>query len=267
MSSTTSTGTTRRNAEPAAAGGVTRPTASQLARIKAVPAASSQQRAADTSNSKAKAAPGRAIPIAKGNSGGKEKSAKGSDPAPKNERRKALVVKRPETPLTETEDEDEGERNVVEEDAAAVPAEIPLPPSPIPDEQPETEPENEEPKTDDEVSTAGISEDGQPSYPEDVSPTDSVEEPLSPPLALVIDPATPTPKASLGLAHYAVAVEQTPISALVDTIHRGFLFTPSQTSFDEDDEDEEGSPDRTFRMDADSQALRIAPLSWGRRKS
>ena len=118
-----------------------------------------------------------------------------------------------------------------------------------------------------------------PPSPAEASPLQEVETPTEtilatddkertprhlPPLQpqFVIDPTTPiatTKPLSM------LAVEQTPITALVDSIRDGFLFTPRPgADDDEDDYDEEA--DNTFRIDS-LEPLHIPPLNWTRKTS
>lgn len=90
---------------------------------------------------------------------------------------------------------------------------------------------------------------------------------------------TATPKASSSQPYHPLAVEQTPISALVDSIRHGFAFTPrpgdaSMSYIAEEDEEDVWEGDMTFlhvdgsgrggdvNVDA-SRFLTTLPLSWG----
>lgn len=71
---------------------------------------------------------------------------------------------------------------------------------------------------------------------------------------------TVTPKA-VPSAVPAFMVEQTPITALVDSIRAGFMFSPrgADSTFEDDDE---GECERTF-MAGEPQYFKTLPLSWG----
>ncbi|KAI0691773.1 hypothetical protein BC835DRAFT_101252 [Cytidiella melzeri] len=94
------------------------------------------------------------------------------------------------------------------------------------------------------------------------SDTDDIKPPFASQPSLLIDPATPTERAK---PPSATTVDKTPISALVDSIQHGFMFTslPSGNGWVEDD-DEDLDPDDTFTA-RDMEFLRIAPLSLGRK--
>jgi hypothetical protein len=113
-----------------------------------------------------------------------------------------------------------------------------------------------------------------PSPPADLAPTSheqlvpETDKGTNEPSRSILDtqldssPELTTPKAGLK-AFDALAVEQTPISALVDSIRNGFVFAPEypNTIYPNDNDDD---LDHTFiAQDCDSQ--QILPLNWARR--
>ncbi|KAI0342070.1 hypothetical protein BDW22DRAFT_1358197 [Trametopsis cervina] len=93
---------------------------------------------------------------------------------------------------------------------------------------------------------------------------DTCKNILTPNPSVMIDPATPPATSKLALS----AVVQTPISALVDSIRSGFVFTPKPPGEEPaySDTDEEGNLDNSYLV-RDDTFPHTRPLSWERRGS
>ncbi|KAI0085118.1 clasp N terminal-domain-containing protein [Irpex rosettiformis] len=89
------------------------------------------------------------------------------------------------------------------------------------------------------------------------------QTPMRPPLPPPVYPATPVTNSKLSSLP---SVEQTPITALVDAIRDGFIFTPRAVVSNDSVDDYEEEADDTFRIDADDpKLLVIPPLDWKRK--
>ena len=155
--------------------------------------------------------------------------------------------KRGETQLTSLKKlpiKDPHHTDTVSVSVSREPINIPLPPSPA------EAPPLQEDKTPTETILAIEDKDQTPRHPPPLQPQ------------FIIDPTTPI-AATKPLP--MLAVEQTPITALVDSIRDGFLFTP-RPGVDDDEDDYDEEADNTFRMDT-LEPLHIPPLNWTRKTS